>query len=62
MIRLVADNPDVLFRESNDKGVFHDRTELSDTSWGTREFAFWDLNYNGLTFMSFGVRRALGRG
>jgi uncharacterized glyoxalase superfamily protein PhnB len=51
MLRLVVDNPDLLFEEYKDKGVFHDGTQLQDTSWGTREFAFWDLNHNGLTFM-----------
>jgi uncharacterized glyoxalase superfamily protein PhnB len=51
MLRLVVDDPDALFREYEDKGVFHNQTQLSDTPWGTREFAFWDLNRNGLTFM-----------
>ena len=51
MLRLVVDDPDALFREYGDKGVFHDETQLRDTPWGTREFAFWDLNHNGLTFM-----------
>ena len=51
MLRLVVDDPDALFREYRDKGVFHDETQLRDTPWGTREFAFWDLNHNGLTFM-----------
>jgi hypothetical protein len=51
MLRLVADDPDVLFDEYKDKGVFHEGTQLSDTAWGTREFGFWDLNHNGLTFM-----------
>ena len=51
MLRLVVDNPDTLFLEYQDRGVFHDQTQLSDTPWGTREFAFWDLNHNGLTFM-----------
>jgi hypothetical protein len=51
MPRLVVDDPDALFREYGDKGVFHDQTQLSDTPWGTREFAFWDLDHNGLTFM-----------
>ena len=50
MLRLVVDDPDVLFSEYRDKGVFHEGTQLRDTSWGTREFAFWDLNHNGLTF------------
>ena len=51
MLRLVVDDPDVLFGEYRDKDVFHEGTQLRDTSWGTREFAFWDLNHNGLTFM-----------
>ena len=50
-LRLVVDDPDVLFSEYKDKGVFHDRTQLRDTSWGTREFAFWDPNHGGPTFM-----------
>ncbi len=51
MLRLVVDDPDVLFEEYQDKDVLHGRTQLRDTSWGTREFDFRDLNHNGLTFM-----------
>ena len=51
MLRLVVDDPDMLFEEYKDKDVFHEGTQLRDTSWGTLEFAFWDLNHNGLTFM-----------
>ena len=51
MLRLVVDDPEALFQEYMDKGVFQEQTKLSNTSWGTREFAFWDLNHNGLTFM-----------
>jgi uncharacterized glyoxalase superfamily protein PhnB len=51
MLRLVVDDPDALHAEYADKGVFHDGTELRDTEWGTREFAFWDVDHNGLTFM-----------
>jgi uncharacterized glyoxalase superfamily protein PhnB len=51
MLRLLVDDPDVLFDEYKDKGVFHDETQLRDTEWGTREFAFWDINHNGLTFL-----------
>jgi uncharacterized glyoxalase superfamily protein PhnB len=50
VLRLVVDDPDALFDEYKDKGVFQDGTALKDTSWGTREFAFFDLNGNGLTF------------
>ena len=51
MLRLLVDDPDALFEEYRDKGVFHDWTRLTDTEWGTREFAFFDLNRNGLTFL-----------
>jgi uncharacterized glyoxalase superfamily protein PhnB len=52
MLRFLVDDVDALFEEYKDKGVFHEKTQLRDTSWGTREFAFWDLNRNGLTFMT----------
>ncbi|MDP3739083.1 MAG: VOC family protein [Hyphomonadaceae bacterium] len=50
MYRFMVDDPDALFEEYRDKGIFHDRTALRDTPWGTREFAFYDLNGHGLTF------------
>ena len=50
MLRFVVDDPDALFGEYKEKGVFHERTHLADTPWGTREFAFFDLDGNGLTF------------
>lgn len=49
-LRFVIDDVDELFAEYQDKGVFHARTALQDTPWGTREFAFYDLNGNGLFF------------
>src|SRR4028119_971426 len=49
-LRFVIDDVDALFEEYRDKGVFHSRTALQDTPWGTREFAFYDLNGNGLFF------------
>jgi uncharacterized glyoxalase superfamily protein PhnB len=51
MLRFLVDDIDELFQEYKEKGVFHERTQLRDTAWGTREFAFWDLNQNGLTFL-----------
>ena len=51
MLRLFVDSPDALFEEYKDKGIFHEHTALKDTPWRTREFAFWDLNRNGLTFV-----------
>ena len=50
MLRFVVPDVDSLFEEYSDKGVFHERTALRDTGWGTREFAFYDLDGNGLTF------------
>jgi uncharacterized glyoxalase superfamily protein PhnB len=51
MLRFVVDDPDALFEEYRDKGVFDEWTKLDDTDWGTREFAFCDPNRNGLTFL-----------
>lgn len=50
MLRFVVPEVDALFEEYRDKGVYHDRTALRDTPWGTREFAFYDPDRNGLTF------------
>jgi uncharacterized glyoxalase superfamily protein PhnB len=50
MLRFFLDDVDALFAEYSDKGVFQDHTALSDTPWGTREFAFFDPDGNGLTF------------
>ncbi len=51
MLRLVVDDPDMLFQEYKSRGVFRKGTELPSTSWGSREFAFWDPNHNGLLFV-----------
>lgn len=50
MLRFVVEDVDALFEEWKDKGVFHENTSLRRTPWGTREFAFYDLDGNGLTF------------
>jgi catechol 2,3-dioxygenase-like lactoylglutathione lyase family enzyme len=50
MLRFVLDDPDALFEEYQDKNAFHERTRLADTPWGTREFALFDPDGNGLTF------------
>jgi len=49
-LRFVVDDPDALFAEFEPLGVFHERTRLANTPWGTREFAFYDPDGNGLTF------------
>ena len=49
-LRIVVDDPDALYEEYKDKNVFYEGTQLSDTPWGTREFALYDLDRNALTF------------
>lgn len=49
-LRIVVDDPNSLFVEYQDQGVFHEGTRLANTPWNTREFAFYDLDRNGLTF------------
>jgi catechol 2,3-dioxygenase-like lactoylglutathione lyase family enzyme len=49
-LRIVVDDPDALYAEYEDKGVFYEGTRLVDTPWGTREFALYDLDRNSLTF------------
>ena len=50
MLRVAVSDPEALFDEYRGRGVFHERTALRRTSWGTQEFAFYDPDMNGLTF------------
>ncbi len=50
MLRVYVDNIEELFNEYSTKDVFHERTSLKEMPWGTKEFAFYDLYGNGLTF------------
>ncbi len=50
MLRFVVPDIEALFDEYRGRDVFHDRTALRDTPWGTREFGFYDPDMNGLTF------------
>jgi len=50
MLRFVVADVEALFDEYGDRDVFHGRTAIRDTAWGTREFAFYDRDGNGLTF------------
>lgn len=50
MLRFGVPEVEALFEDYRDQGVFHDRTALRETPWGTVEFAFYDLDGNGLTF------------
>ena len=49
-LRFVIRDIDALYEEYQTKGVFHKQTSLKETAWGTREFAFYDPDMNGLTF------------
>ena len=50
MLRIYVEHITLLFEDYKTKDVFHDRTSLRKTPWGTEEFAFYDLYGNGLTF------------
>jgi catechol 2,3-dioxygenase-like lactoylglutathione lyase family enzyme len=50
MLRFVIADTEALFNEYKTKGVFHEDTQLRETAWHTKEFAFYDLDRNGLTF------------
>ena len=50
MLRIVTENVDILFQEYNFKNVFNKDTKVRNTDWGTKEFAFYDIDKNGLVF------------
>ncbi len=50
MLRIITQHIEALFKEYEAAQVFHEKTALKNTPWGTREFAFYDLYRNGLTF------------
>ena len=49
-LRFVIQDIEALYDEYKTKDVFHEQTSLKETVWGTREFAFFDPDMNGLTF------------
>ena len=51
-LRFRIDGVDALFEEYRAKDVFHASTQLRNRPWGTREFAFFDPDMNGLAFFS----------
>lgn len=50
MLRIYVENIEALFEAYKKQNIFHNNTALKETSWNTREFAFFDLYGNGLTF------------
>jgi uncharacterized glyoxalase superfamily protein PhnB len=50
MFRFLVSDLESLFGELSAKGVFHGETALRQTEWGTKEFAFYDPDKNGLIF------------
>ncbi|KAA3604503.1 MAG: glyoxalase/bleomycin resistance/extradiol dioxygenase family protein [Planctomycetota bacterium] len=51
-LRFEVPEIELLFEEYQGLSVFHANTKLRTTPWGTREFAFFDLDQNGLTFFA----------
>jgi hypothetical protein len=49
-LRFLVEDPDALFNEFRQRGVGCNPNSVHDTSWGTREFALYDLGRNALTF------------
>jgi catechol 2,3-dioxygenase-like lactoylglutathione lyase family enzyme len=49
-LRFLVTDPDALFHEYRQRGVECSPNGIGDTSWGTREFALYDLDRNALTF------------
>ena len=49
-LRFLVDDPDAIFSEYRQRGVECTPNSVHDTSWGTREFALYDLDRNALTF------------
>lgn len=49
-LRFLVEDPDALFDEFRRRGVECNPKGVQGTPWGTREFALYDLDRNGLTF------------
>ncbi|HLJ51690.1 MAG TPA: VOC family protein [Bryobacteraceae bacterium] len=49
-VRFLVEDPDALFNEYRQRGVECTPNSVDNTSWGTREFALYDLDRNALTF------------
>ena len=50
MLRFVIEDLDALFTEYHAAGATKPGSAIQSTAWGTREFAFYDPDQNGLTF------------
>lgn len=48
-LRFLVKDPDALRAEFRERGV-EIQNEIKNTTWGTREFALYDLDRNALTF------------
>tara|TARA_R110002012_G_scaffold64308_2_gene169043 strand:+ start:12522 stop:12899 length:378 start_codon:yes stop_codon:yes gene_type:complete len=51
-LRIVTQNIESLYIEFEAKQVFQGQIQINQTDWGTKEFAIYDLDKNGLTFYS----------
>ncbi|EDP71954.1 bleomycin resistance protein [Flavobacteriales bacterium ALC-1] len=50
MLRIYVEGIEALYEEYKKLNVFHEQTSLKETPWGTKEFAFYSIYGNGLTF------------
>jgi catechol 2,3-dioxygenase-like lactoylglutathione lyase family enzyme len=50
MLRFSVDDPDALFEEYKLKNALGPNSQIKDTPWGTREFAFFEPDGTGLVF------------
>ncbi len=49
-LRFLIEEVEALFTEYRLSGAVSEKNTISDTAWGTREFAFYDPDGNGLFF------------
>lgn len=50
LLRIYVEQVESLYAEYEPKAVFHDKTTLRKTPWGTKEFGLYDIDKNGLIF------------
>jgi catechol 2,3-dioxygenase-like lactoylglutathione lyase family enzyme len=50
MLRIVTEHIENLYQEFLFRDVFQDEIKIKVTEWNTKEFAFFDIYNNGLTF------------
>ena len=49
-LRFLVEDPDSLYEEYRQRGIECSNQGIHNAPWGTREFALYDVDRNGLTF------------